>query len=167
MNRPARGIAALVIAVMGMTMVSATASAQKQRTQNGYPVIPKSRTVEWKAGGTAFYTAPGKPTEVLRDFTRWFDRNIEPISRGGADDWSWSPVRTNKLGPSISNHASGTAVDLNATLHPLGERNTFTREQRVKILRKVNSYKGHLRWGGTYRTPDDMHFEYQSKRSNR
>jgi hypothetical protein len=58
----------------------------------------------------------------------------------------------------LSNHSSGTAVDLNATKHPLGKSNTFTKEQVNTIQLLLVKYG--LAWGGNYkRRKDEMHFE--------
>ena len=159
-----RAVVVAALAGVAVGVVPGVASAGPAVTQNGYPVLEKSDTVSWSVNGVGFRTAPGRPTKLLQEFVRWFDRNVEPVSRGPGDDWSWSPPRQNKLGPSTSNHASGTAVDLNATLHPLGESGTFTPRQRALIREKVREYGGELRWGGDYSTPDDMLFEVQRKR---
>jgi hypothetical protein len=47
---------------------------------------------------------------------------------------------------------------LNATKHPLGKSNTFTKEQRNTIQLLLVKYG--LAWGGNYkRRKDEMHFE--------
>jgi D-alanyl-D-alanine carboxypeptidase-like protein len=62
----------------------------------------------------------------------------------------------------LSNHASGTAVDLNADRHPLGTSpsKTFNKDQIAEI-HKILAETGHLvRWGGDYTgRQDPMHFE--------
>ena len=58
----------------------------------------------------------------------------------------------------LSNHASGTAIDLNAIKHPLGAKDTFKPKQVDALLELTDKYK--LRWGGLYRNrKDEMHFE--------
>jgi hypothetical protein len=58
----------------------------------------------------------------------------------------------------LSNHSSGTAIDLNAIKHPLGKSNTFTREQSNMIILLITKYG--LAWGGNYKKrKDEMHFE--------
>jgi replication initiation and membrane attachment protein DnaB len=58
----------------------------------------------------------------------------------------------------MSNHSSGTAIDLNAIKHPLGKSNTFNKDQRNTINLLITKYG--LTWGGNYkRRKDDMHFE--------
>ena len=58
----------------------------------------------------------------------------------------------------LSNHSSGTAIDLNAIKHPLGKSNTFNKDQRNMINLLITKYG--LAWGGNYKKrKDDMHFE--------
>lgn len=89
--------------------------------------------------------------------------NIEPVYAPGwhaADDWGYS-YRKNVNANNLSCHASGTAIDYNATRHPNGKRGTFTAAQakRIRDLLRVN-YRGLIRWGGDFTgTPDEMHFE--------
>lgn len=92
---------------------------------------------------------------------RWH-REVEPIDKGQADDWGYAerPIRGSTT--VLSNHASGTAIDLNATKHPLGTApiKTFTTEQIRTIRRIMSDCGGALRWGGDYSgRPDPMHIE--------
>jgi hypothetical protein len=58
----------------------------------------------------------------------------------------------------LSNHSSGTAIDLNAIKHPLGKSNTFNKDQRNTINLLITKYG--LGWGGNYKKrKDEMHFE--------
>ena len=59
----------------------------------------------------------------------------------------------------LSNHASGSAVDLNAATHPRLKPNTFT-PQKAALIRAECKRLG-LRWGGDYSVAviDEMHIE--------
>jgi hypothetical protein len=60
----------------------------------------------------------------------------------------------------LSNHASGTAIDLNATKHALGKVGTFPSE-KVAMIRALAKKYG-LKWGGDYKgRADEMHFEIE------
>jgi hypothetical protein len=60
----------------------------------------------------------------------------------------------------LSCHSSGTAIDLNATKHPLGKAGTFPAE-KIPMLRALAKKYG-LKWGGDFKSrPDDMHFEVE------
>ncbi|MFM7856491.1 MAG: M15 family metallopeptidase, partial [Flammeovirgaceae bacterium] len=95
---------------------------------------------------------------LLISFAKDFHNQVEPIDEGQQDDWGYAyrEVRGSTL--ILSNHASGTAIDLNATKHPLGAANTFSDEQSATIRRLCRKYG--LRWGGDYKSrKDEMHFE--------
>lgn len=94
---------------------------------------------------------------LLMSFARDFHADVERINDGQLDDWGYA-FRDIRGATTLSNHASGTAIDLNATQHPLGAENTFTEEQARTIRRLCRKYG--LRWGGDYRNrKDEMHFE--------
>ena len=95
---------------------------------------------------------------ILLAFCAEFDKKVESIDGGVLDDWGYAyrPVRGQDV--VLSNHASGTAVDLNAPRHPLGKANTFTLKQRIVISQLIKKYG--INWGGLYKNrKDDMHFE--------
>ena len=95
---------------------------------------------------------------LLVTFAAEFHQHIEPIDEGGLDDWGYCFRQVRGSTDKLSNHASGTAIDLNATKHPLGAAGTFTPMQTVLI--QALSKKYGLRWGGDYKNrKDEMHFE--------
>lgn len=88
-----------------------------------------------------------------------FDAEVEDID-AGRDDWGWAYRAIRGQSSGYSNHASGTAEDLNATRHPLGKRGTFTAAQVTALRRILAALGGVVRWGGDYTgRPDEMHFE--------
>lgn len=130
-------------------------------SQNGWPANNINLTKMWDIPGTdrRIRLERGDAGWMLVHFLEWFHANIEPLDEGIFDDWGYAerPIRG---GTALSNHASGTAADANATLHPMGVRNTFTADQRNRIRAKLTEYDGCIRWGGDYVSrPDDMHFE--------
>jgi len=139
-------------------------------SQNGYPVRTSETCKVWRipVGSGAkrhIVLAPGAPGFVLVHLATWFDDEIEPLNQGQWDEWGFAP-RAIRGSTTVSNHASGTAEDLNATEHPMGVRNTFTAEQQQRIRRKLRRYRGVIRWGGDYVSrPDDMHFEINASRA--
>lgn len=71
-------------------------------------------------------------------------------------DWGYS-WKANVNNPSqLSCHASATAVDWNAPLHPNGAANTFTDEQVGVIYAILDECQGAVNWLQGY---DEMHFE--------
>lgn len=137
-------------------------------SQNGYPALagrvtgPLPRLRIWRVPGTdrTLTLRDGSTGFLLVHLAMWFDKRIEDIDGGTWDEWGYAyrPVRG---WVALSNHASGTAMDLNATAHQLGKEDTFSREEEALILARVKGfYAGCIRWGGEYRgRKDEMHFE--------
>ncbi len=130
-------------------------------SQNGWTGNDRSVIRTWTVPGTTTRVAlrDGDCGLILTDLAAWFHRNVEPIDRGQPDDWGYAerPIRG---GVELSNHASGTAIDLNATRHPLGRSGTFTAAQAARIRSRLRVYGGVVRWGGDYSgRVDEMHFE--------
>jgi len=99
----------------------------------------------------------GDVAVIFGYLVRRLHTEVERIIPGAC--WGWF-VKTIESSTSISNHASGTAIDYNATRHPMGVRNTFTSKQQAKIRAILADLDGVVRWGGDYTgRPDDMHFE--------
>jgi len=94
---------------------------------------------------------------LLVTFAAEFHQHIEPIDEGQLDDWGYCFRNTRGSIDKLSNHASGTAIDLNATKHPLGHAGTFTPMQTVLIEALCKKYG--LTWGEKWKRPDGMHFE--------
>lgn len=162
-NNAIRGLAAAgaAAALLGIGLSAGPAEAVPA-SENGYPLIDNVYACEeWFIRDVVFQTAPGEPTQLLKQFAEWFDTAIEPVTLGYDDDYSWRPGEL--IPPSgvvYSNHGSGTSIDLNAERHPLGQRGTFTPDQTAAIRAKVAEYGGRLAWGGDYSDiPDEMHFE--------
>lgn len=99
----------------------------------------------------------GDAATVLFYVADRFHREVEPLRPGWC--WGWY-VKTIEGSKATSNHASGTAIDLNAPNHPIGRRNTFTPAQEARIHAILGDCDRVVRWGGDYSgRPDEMHFE--------
>ena len=95
---------------------------------------------------------------LLIGFAAEFHKVIEPIDEGPLDDWGYCFRNIRGATDKLSNHSSGTAIDLNAPKHPLGKVGTFPAES-VPMIRALAKKYG-LRWGGDYvNRKDEMHFE--------
>ena len=134
-----------------------------ETSYNGWPVGTPASAI-----GVANYTVPGTSVvlpvksgdvaTVLMYVAGRFNREVEALRSGQC--WGYD-YRKNVNNPSVwSNHASGTAIDLNAVLHPNGAKNTFNSGQ-VAAIRNILAYTGDvIYWGGDYSgTTDEMHFE--------
>lgn len=142
------------------------------RSQNG-----------WEAGNTALiksYKVPGTNVTlrlregyaaiVLLWWAVYWDKYVEPISTQHGvsgfsvpDDWGYADRDVRGSTTVISNHASGTAEDLNATRHPRGVSvsRTLSRAQIAAVHLGIKLSKNVMRWGGDYviAPPDGMHGE--------
>jgi hypothetical protein len=99
-----------------------------------------------------------KCAPLLVGFAEEFHALIEPIDEGGLDDWGYCFRNVRGSTDKLSNHSSGTAIDLNASRHALGKVGTFPNE-KVPMIRALAKKYG-LRWGGDYKSrADEMHFE--------
>jgi hypothetical protein len=76
------------------------------------------------------------------------------------DDWGWHYKVSTGDSSVLSCHASGTAIDYNATRHPYGvsTRANFS-EGQISEIHKILSEVEVIVWGGDWNTPDAMHFE--------
>jgi hypothetical protein len=96
--------------------------------------------------------------ELLAAFAAEFHALIEPIDEGKFDDWAYAFRMVRGTTDKLSCHSSGTAIDLNATQHPLGKAGTFD-AAKVPMIQALAKKYG-LTWGGDYRgRKDEMHFE--------
>jgi hypothetical protein len=133
-------------------------------SQNGYPAnnpaLVSSRLVPGTTRKLAVRNGPAG--DLLLWVAGQFDKLVEDIEQGILDDWGYAerPIRGSTT--ELSNHASGTAIDLNATSHPLATdpvRN-FTRAEIDTIHAILGRTQGCVRWGGDYvGRKDGMHFE--------
>jgi len=143
-------------------VVAATATAAQAATsQNGWPAGSSSAVpLSPLAVGAATFPAGvrrGDVHVVLGYVARRFDREVEALVKG----WCWGhSYRAISGSTTLSNHSSGTAIDLNAPRHPLGRSGTFTATQRSHIRSILDACNGVVRWGGDYSgRKDEMHFE--------
>lgn len=139
-------------------------------SQNGFPVIESSGSGEL----TTIYVG-GSSFRVLKRASVYFHtlllalNAIEPFKIYGYDGgYALRPIRGQTSG--YSNHASGTAVDVNAARHPRGSSRYagWRLAARVKVLLLLKSGTNRMfRWGALYHEQpyDSMHFEILSEAS--
>lgn len=127
------------------------------KSQNGWPVRTSSSglvPLSWVTGRVV----PGDVHTVFDYLCRRFHDEVEPITTAHSWGYAYRAIRGQTSG--YSNHASGTAIDLNAPAHPLGKRGTFSKAEAQRIRAILADLDGAVRWGGNYSgRPDEMHFE--------
>lgn len=131
-------------------------------SQNGWPASENRAEIAvaaFKVGSVEFPggVRTGPVAAVLAYLVAQFHARVEPLVEG----WCWGHYfREVTGGGSVSNHGSGTAVDINAPRHGYGDVNTFTVAQRRTIRAILKEVNSSVRWGGDYTgTKDEMHFE--------
>lgn len=132
------------------------------QSQNGYSANDRSKIETYNIYGELLPMREGPTGWLLAYLAKWLHNNVESISKGHQqDDWGYAerPIRGSST--TLSNHASGTAFDFNATQHPLGVSGTWTRKQKRKVNRFLrNKLENVVRWGENYSgRKDGMHFE--------
>ncbi|MGS0687133.1 M15 family metallopeptidase [Nakamurella sp. GG22] len=144
---------------------SLEANALSATSYNGWPVGSPASAI-----GVGSYPVPGTSIRlqlkggdvatVLTYVAGRFNAEVEKLISYQSGGYSY---RMNVNNPSVwSNHASGTAMDLNWELHPNGApvSRGFTSGEVAAIRRILADCNGVVYWGGDYRgTVDAMHFE--------
>lgn len=134
-------------------------------TESGFPVLPPDspllRTVyvpDGKGAPTSLLLHWGSPAFLLAHYALGFDRTVEDLNGPVLDDWAYAYRAVRGYGAVWSDHAGGTAIDLNSTQHGLGAVGTFTPKQHAQIEQLLERYDGALYWGGNYHhRKDEMH----------
>lgn len=132
-------------------------------SQNGWSASPTLKLRPLVVNGIAF--APGIRDDddveyVFRHFVTEYAARVEPLKDPGC--WGFSFRADKNQASDLSNHASGTAIDLDAPEHPNGvpTSRTFTAKQIAAVHVILGECHGALRWGGDYtHTVDAMHVE--------
>ncbi len=126
-------------------------------SENGWPLVVEAQLepLAWLPNNARLLAGP--VAQVLGYVARQFAARVEPITSTS----SFRPKATIGSGSTYSNHASGTALDMNGGRHPQGSKDTFTGPQVGAIRQILAECSGVLRWGGDYPMPitDEMHFE--------
>jgi len=135
-----------------------------QTSYNGYAASKDPNEIGIKSypvkGTTLKLKCADSVGPLLAAFAGEFHALIEPLDAGSLDDWGYCYRMVRGTTDKLSNHSSGTAIDLNSTKHPLGKIGTFPAE-KVPMIRALAKKYG-LKWGGDYKErKDEMHFEIE------
>lgn len=102
----------------------------------------------------------GAPAEILGWVIEEFNRTVTPIHDGALTGY----LTANQYDPApVTNHASGTAVNIMPTMFPDGTLDTLTIPQINAIQTITKTVAPAITWGGTYDTPQPSHFEIALK----
>lgn len=128
-------------------------------SQNGYAAKDFALIATYTIPSTSVRISlrKGDVSVVLLYVAQQFNNRVQSLR--SSDTGGYNP-RAIRAGVSLSNHASGTAIDLRWNDHPLGKVGTFTQAQVNTIHAILRECEGVVRWGGDYHgRKDEMHFE--------
>lgn len=127
-------------------------------SQNSWQANDRSVIASYTLPGGKIALRAGDVSVVLLWVANRFHETVEPLVWPG--NWGYAERNVRGSSTTLSNHASGTAIDLNAPRHPIGKSGTFTTAE-VRAIRAILVHcEGVVRWGGDYSSrPDEMHFE--------
>lgn len=137
-------------------------------SQNRWPALDTGSTklytwiIPAKTGPIRLLLRNGSAGFILAHMALWVAEAVTPLWSKVVDDWGYAYRPIRGYTTELSNHASGTAMDLNATQHPLGKVGTWPARQARAIRARLawRLYAGTIRWGGDYHgRVDEMHFE--------
>lgn len=135
-------------------------------SQNGWPVLASNSNLlhRWiiptESGEVGVTLRNGSAGFLLCHLAIGISDWWEPMKQKLLDDWGYAARNVRGSATDISNHASGTALDFNATKHVLGKAGTWSPEDRKDIEHRLGFYGGVIRWGADYQgRKDEMHFE--------
>jgi hypothetical protein len=128
-------------------------------SQNGFPASKNPNDIGVRSlvvPGTAIKLSVREDiSPLLLEMARWWGEHIEPLKQEQTFGYNFRPIAGTNV---LSNHSSGTAIDLNSLIHPFGKRGTVPENMRGEITAKAGSLG--LRWGGNFTgKADEMHFE--------
>lgn len=134
-------------------------------SQNGWTSNADRNAIDVKNflidGANQHFAMAEGAAPVLAAFAKEFNTSVVPINAPGTvfDDWGYGCSDSRGIDAMLSNHASGTAIDINATKHIQGSVvSGYTLTQQVTINTLCHKYG--LRWGFNYhQNKDPMHFE--------
>lgn len=140
------------------------------KSENGWPVIESQsdkNLVVTRIPGTGI---PGIPLRVQKDCAPILayvagrvHAEVSDLKLGnkpGVQDEGGYNLRKMDTGSTYSNHASGTAIDLNWTRWPMF-RKKMSKKERTAAEAIASELSEVIRWGGNYRPArvDEMHWE--------
>lgn len=141
-----------------------TKSSNSITSLNGWPVPPKNLKTFKVPGANRKLTLDSDAGRILVALASDYHKNVRKIDTGKVDEGGYNNRDAAGAPGKKSNHASGTAIDLNwseegAQGSSWGQK-FFSRPDnvaKIKLLKKA--YGDIVQWGGDWRAKDYMHWE--------
>lgn len=130
------------------------------RSANGWSANDRSMIASYRLPGGKVALRKGDVSVVLLWCANRWHETVEPLVWPGIWGYAERPIRGSSS--TLSNHASGTAIDINAPQHPLGTdpRANFSALEIYAVQAILEYCEGAVRWGGSYSgRKDGMHLE--------
>jgi hypothetical protein len=139
------------------------------KSENGWPVIKSSSDRNLTVIRIPNTGTPGIPLRVQKECAPLLAHiaylvhtevsDLKENNKPGFQDEGGYNYRVIAGSTRYSNHASGTAIDLNWQKWPMFKRR-MNRKQRMAAEVIASEFSDVIRWGGNYRTSvDEMHWE--------
>ena len=130
------------------------------RSSNGWSANDRGIIASYQLPGGRVALRKGDVSVVLLWCANRWHETVEPLVWPGV--WGYAERLIRGSSTMISNHASGTAIDINAPAHPLGTdpHESFSTLEIRAIRAILEHCDGVVRWGGDYiGRRDPMHLE--------
>lgn len=131
---------------------------------NGWIVPPKRLVTKKVPGADRRLTLAADAAPLLLAVAADYHATVKPINEGKWDEGGYNDRDANGAPGKKSNHASGTAIDLNwseegAQGSAWGKRFFAQTKHRLAIQAMKKRYGQWVQWGGDWRANDYMHWE--------
>jgi hypothetical protein len=131
---------------------------------NGWPVPPKKLVTKKVPGADRRLTLAADVAPLLLAVAADYHKTVRPIDQGTWDEGGYNNRDANGAPGKKSNHASGSAIDLNwseegAQGSSWGKKFFAQAKTKVAIALLKKRYGAFITWGGDWRAQDFMHWE--------
>lgn len=136
----------------------------KGMSLNRWPVPPRELKTFKVPGANRRLTLDKDAGRVLVALAADYHRLVRPIDKGRVDEGGYNPRNAALTPGQLSNHASGTAIDLNwseegALGSKWGREFFATAKAKAGLAVLRRRYGSVVAWGGDWRARDYMHWE--------
>lgn len=131
---------------------------------NGWPASDDQQSIHVRSFGIPGSVRKVRVTEDAAPILLWvasqFHKQIANLDKDPLAVWGYKYRKALQGNGKLSDHASGTAIDLRSDKFPVGTTN-MTKVQVWRVRRILKACSGLVIWGGDYKSAaskDQMHF---------
>lgn len=131
---------------------------------NGWPVPPKKLVTMAVPGAARRLTLAVDAAPLLIALASDYHKTVRPLDKGATDEGGYNNRDANGAPGRKSNHASGSAMDLNWSEEgrqggAWGKKFFAQAKTKLAIAVLKKRYGSCVQWGGDWRAQDFMHWE--------